>query len=108
MVSVEELQKLVDKIKEGEVKPQEPPQVIQTTGISFQPPRSPLRRAMQAQQEPSATTWAVIGTSIQTTSTPPKKVIQEEDKEETQDKEESSIQTLVELPKIGTPTKLVQ
>ena len=30
---------------------------------------------------------------------------QEEEKEETKDKEESAIQALVELPKIGTPTK---
>ena len=30
---------------------------------------------------------------------------QEEEKEETQKREESIIQTLVELPKIGTPTK---
>ena len=35
-------------------------------------------------------------------------MIQEEEKEETHDKEESVIQTLVELPKIGTPTKPVQ
>ena len=33
---------------------------------------------------------------------------QEEEKEETQDKEESAIQTLVELLKIGTPTKSLQ
>ena len=33
---------------------------------------------------------------------------QEEEKEETKDKEESAIQTLVELPKIGTPTKTLQ
>ena len=33
---------------------------------------------------------------------------QEEKKKETQDKEESTIQTLVELPKIGTPTKPLQ
>ena len=41
-------------------------------------------------------------------STPPAVVAQEKDKEETQDKEESAIQTLVELPKTGTPTKIVQ
>ena len=33
---------------------------------------------------------------------------QQEEKKETQDKEESAIQTLVELPKIGTPTKSLQ
>ena len=33
---------------------------------------------------------------------------QEEEKEETQKKEESTIQTLIELPKIGTPTKPLQ
>ena len=68
---------------------------------------------MQAHQEPSATTGAVTGTSIQTTITPLATVTQEEEdkeeeQEETQDKEESAIKTLVELPKIGTPTKIVQ
>ena len=38
LVSIEELQKSVDKFKEGEVQPQEPPQVTQTIGLSFIPP----------------------------------------------------------------------
>ena len=33
---------------------------------------------------------------------------QEEEKDETQEKKESAIQTLVEFPKIGTPTKPLQ
>ena len=33
---------------------------------------------------------------------------QEEEKEETQDEEQSAIQTLIDLPKIGTPTKTLQ
>ena len=48
LVSVEELQKLVEKIKEGEVKPQEPPQVTHTTGLTFIPPPSPPRLTMDA------------------------------------------------------------
>ena len=39
---------------------------------------------------------------------PQEAVTQEEEKKETQDKAESAIQTLVELPKTGTPTKIVQ
>ena len=47
--------------------------------------------------------------STQSVGTPPTidsdKEIQEEDKEEARNEEESVIQTLVELPKIGTPTQ---
>ena len=107
LVSVEELQKSVDKVKEGEVQPQEPPQVIQTTGLSFIPPPLPLRLTMEAHQEPSGTVGEVTDISVQIVSTPPTTTTQEKDKEETQDKKESAIQTLVELPKIGTPTKTV-
>ena len=52
---------------------------------------------MQAHQEPSATAGEDTSITIQTVSTPPAVAIQE--------KEKSAIQTLVELPKIGTPTK---
>ena len=112
MVSVEELKKLVDKLKEVKVPPQEPPQNIQTTGLLLLPPPSPPRTVTQALQEPSATTGVDIGILVQIVSTPPTTMTQgeekkEEEKEETQKKEESAIQTLVELPKIGTPTKLV-
>ena len=58
---------------------------------------------MEAHQEPSGTAGQVTDTSVQTTSTPPATVTQavvtqEDDKEETQDNEESAIQTLAELP----------
>ena len=95
-------------MKEGEVQPQEPPQVTQTTGLSFIPPPSPPRLAMEAHQEPSAIVGEATSIIVQTVSTPPAVATQEKDKEETQDKEESAIQTFVELPKIGTPTKTVQ
>ena len=49
------------------------------------------------------------GISVQTAGRPPaiekEEEKEEEEKKETQDKEEYAIQTLVELPKIGTPTK---
>ena len=71
---------------------------------------------MQAHQELSAITGAVTGTSVQTVSTSPavvaekvtqEEVTQEEEKKETHDKEEFAIQTLVELPKLGIPTKTI-
>ena len=50
--------------------------------------------------------------SVQIMSTPPtiekEQDKQEEEKKETHDNEKSTIQTLVELPKIGTPTKSLQ
>ena len=50
-------------------------------------------------------TWQITGT-------PPKIVIDEgkskEEKEETKDEEQATIQTLIELPKIGTPTQTLQ
>ena len=64
LVNVEELQKSVDKIKEGEVSPQEQSQITQNTGLSFLPPPSPPRIAMQAHQELSAIAGAVTGTSV--------------------------------------------
>ena len=45
LVSVQELQKSVEKIKKGEVKPQEPPQVTYTTGLPF---ASPLKLTLEA------------------------------------------------------------
>ena len=101
------------------MKPQEPPQVTQTTKLSFIPPPPPPRLTMEAHQKPSATIGEVTNTTIQTISTPPAAAVtqeeetqeeekQEEEKKETQAKEESAIQTLDELPTIGTPTKTVQ
>ena len=78
LVSVEELQKSIDKVKEGEVKPQEPPQTTQTTGLSLQPPPSPPRLTMEAHQELSAVETAAV-------------VTQEEKKKKTHDKEESTL-----------------
>ena len=63
LVSVEELQS-ADKLKEGEVTPQELGQITQTTGLSFLPPPSPPRIAMQANQELSATIGVVTGTLV--------------------------------------------
>ena len=71
LVSVEELQKSAKKIKEGEVKLQEPPQVTYTIGLSFIPPPSPLRLAMEAHQEPSATIGEVTYTSVHIVSIAP-------------------------------------
>ena len=88
---------------------QDPPKTIQTTGLLLLPPPSPPKLVTQTLEEPSATIGVDIGISIQTMSAP---LItergqgkQEEENEETQEKEESAIQTLVELPKIRTPTK---
>ena len=64
VVSVEELQKSVEKIKKGEVKPQEPPQVTCTTGLSLSSPPSPLKLPMEAHQEPSATAWEDTSVTI--------------------------------------------
>ena len=60
LVSAEELQKTVDKVKEGEVQPQEPPQVTQTIGLSLIPLPSPPRITMEAHQELSGTVGEVI------------------------------------------------
>ena len=86
LFNVEELQKLVDKIKEGEVPPQEPPQNTQTTGLSFLPPPSPPRIAMQAHQEPSATIGKVTDTLVQTVSTLPVAEVTQEDMTQEEEK----------------------
>lgn len=113
LVSVDELQKVVVKSKEVKVKTQEPPLITQTTGILFLPPPSPPKVVTDALQVPSA---VAVGEDkeklVQLASTPPtidsEKEKQIEEKEETRDEEESTIQTLVELPKIGTPTQTLQ
>ena len=87
LVNIEELQKLVDKAKKGEVKPQEPPKITQTTGLSFIPPPSPPRLAMQAHQELSATIGEVTDTSVQTISTPPVAVVTQEDMTQEEEKQ---------------------
>ena len=71
MVSVDDLQKSVDKLKEAKVSPQEPPQITQTIVLPFLPPPSPPRIAMQVHQESSATAGEVTSTLVQITSTPP-------------------------------------
>ena len=84
----------------------------QYTGLLLLPPPSPPKSVTQALQEPSTAAGEDKGKIIQSTSTPAAKVTQEDKKEEeedeTKDKDESAIQTLVELPKIGTPTKTLQ
>ena len=54
MVSVDELQKSVDKLKEVKVSPQEPPKTTQTTELLLLPPPSSPKLVTQALQEPSA------------------------------------------------------
>ena len=81
----------------------------QTIGILFLPPPSPPKILTQALQEPSVVAGEDKGISIQSVGTPPARVTEEskqdEEKEETKYEEESTIKTLVELTKIGTPTK---
>ena len=48
LVSVDELQKLVDKLKKVKVSPQEPPKITQTTGLLLLPPPSPPKSVTQA------------------------------------------------------------
>ena len=62
LVSVDELQKSVDKLKVAKVSPQEPPKTTQTTGLLLLPPPSPPTTITKALQEPSATTG--VDTSI--------------------------------------------
>lgn len=47
LVSVEELQKSVDKLKEVKVPPQEPPKTTKTTRILIIPPPSPPKSITQ-------------------------------------------------------------
>ena len=62
LVSVDELQKLVDKLKEVKVSSQDPPKTIQTTGLLLLPPPSPPKSVTQALQESRAPTG--VDTSI--------------------------------------------
>ena len=61
LVSVDELQKLVDKPKEVKVSPQEPPKFTQTIGLLLLPPPSQPKSVTQALQEPSATVGVDTG-----------------------------------------------
>ena len=92
--------------------PKEPPKTTQTTRILLLPPPSPPKSITQELQEPSAVAGVDTDISIQIAGTPPatgkEEEKKEEEKEETKDKEESAIQTLVELPKTSTPTKSLQ
>ena len=78
MVSVDELQKLVDKLKEVKVPPQEPPKTTQTTGLLLLPPPSPPKAISAALQEPSAIVGVDKDTSVQFTGISPSLVTQEE------------------------------
>ena len=64
MVSVEELKKSVDKLKEIKVPPQEPPKTTQTTRLLLLPPPSPPKAITKALQELSATAGADTGVTI--------------------------------------------
>ena len=94
------------------MSPQEPPKTIQTTRLLLLPPPSPPKEVTQALQELSIAAGVDQETQVQSTGSPPATVTleekQEEEKEETKYKEEFAIQTLVELPKTGTPTKSLQ
>ena len=54
LVSVDELQKSIDKLKEVKVPPQEPPKTTQITALLLLPPPSPPKSVSQALKEPSA------------------------------------------------------
>ena len=109
MVSVDELQNSVETSKDVKVKTQEPPLTTQTTRLLVLPPSSPPKVVIDALQVPSIVAGEDTRKLVQLAGTPLAKVIegekQSEEKEEARDEEESAIQTLVELPKIGTPTK---
>ena len=64
MVSVDELQKLVDKLKEVKVPPQEPLNTTQTTTLLLLPPPSPPKSITQALQEPSVVAGVDTGISV--------------------------------------------
>ena len=70
LVSVDELQKLVDKLKEVKVPPQEPPKTTQTIGLLLLPPPSPPRLVTQALQKLSAAVGEDKGKIVQLASTP--------------------------------------
>ena len=93
------------------MQPQEPRMTTQTTGLLFLPLLSPPKVIIDALKEPSVVARVDTSISVQTTGTPlateKEEEKKEEEKEETKDKE-SAIQNLVELPKIGTPTKSLQ
>ena len=61
LVSVEELQKSIEKLKEVKVPPQEPPKTTQTTRILILPPPSPPKLVTQALQELSVAAGVDIG-----------------------------------------------
>ena len=81
MISVDELQKLVHKLKEVKVPPQEPPKTTQTTTLLLLPPPSPTKLITQAHKEPSVAVGVDTGKSVQTTGTPPI-IGKEEEKQE--------------------------
>ena len=64
LVSVEELQKSVDKLEEVKVPPQEPPKTTQTTALLLLPPPSPPKSITQALKEVSAVAGVDTGISI--------------------------------------------
>ena len=70
LVSVDELQKSVDKFKGVKVPPQEPPKTTKTTTLLLLPPPSPPKSITQALQEPSAVAGAATDLSVQTIGTP--------------------------------------
>ena len=63
LVSVDELQKLVDKLKEVKVSPQEPPKTTQTTVLLLLAPPSPPKSILQALKEMSVVVGVDIGIS---------------------------------------------
>ena len=95
LVSVDELQKAVEESKREKVKPKEPPFIYTTTST-------------QILMLPSPSPTIAIATD-DTTQKPSAKEGKFDQKEDTsKEEEQASIQILVELPKIGTPTKVLQ
>ena len=64
LVSVDELQKSIDKLKEVKVSPQKPPRITQTTRLLLLPLPSPPKLVTQALQESSAIAGVDTGISV--------------------------------------------
>ena len=89
LVSVDELQKSVDKLKEVKVPPQEPPKTTQTIGLLLLPPPSPLNSVTQALQESSTLAGVDQETQVKSIGSSPVTVTHEEKQvEENKQKEE--------------------
>ena len=121
LVNVDELQKVVADPKRVKVQPQEPPSILKATRpplLLLLPPPPPSATSdtiqmLSAKKGEDARKIGQIYTFdpiVQVTGTPPIILIDQgksnKEKEDTKkDEEKAAIQTLIELPKIGTPTQ---